>query len=421
MVEQKWWHPSAEPPTDVALQIGNEYMVKAVRRGGMGLVLLCETRDGERVAIKRLSAELAAADHIRKAFLREAYLWILLGEHPNITRAFGALNPDPESPMVVTEHIRDSLRDVQQFVPSPSKAVTMLSDVIFALRYARVELPGFIHADLKPENILVTQDRRAKVTDFGLSKAIVAAPNSSLPEAVITVSTTGFAGTPLYMSPEQVRGQVLPESDVYSFGCILYELLMGQYPYGQPSSASDCMLRHLVSAPGPMDGNAAIPHSLKQLTYACLEKRAGDRPTLDDVLDDFRKAGEALGVDIGDEPVVTRSAEAVGNAALGLLQSGYEETALELLDTVHREDLTEEMRPVHDLIRVRALVHLGRKTNEVISELEAQLYPAEGEGSGVKVDANMRMQLLVVYGMALANIGGTSNLIKAARSLLRGD
>jgi serine/threonine-protein kinase len=125
---------------------------------------------------------------------------------------------------------------------------------------------GVVHRDIKPGNILVLKDLRIKISDFGLTQlmtpSVVGQPGQSL-------------GAPVYMSPEQIRGETLDyRSDIYSFGIILYEMLTGKTPF----SDGDIAYRHINEEPQPPATlNSKIPRWLENIVLKCIRKKPEDR------------------------------------------------------------------------------------------------------------------------------------------------
>jgi len=251
--------------------------------GGMSRVFVAEERAlARRVVVKVLSPDLAAgvsAERFRREILLTARL-----QHPHIvpvltTGEIGGL-PYYTMPFVDGESLR--VRVMRAGAMPVAEAVGILRDVTRALDFAHSQ--GIVHRDIKPENILLAGDT-ATVTDFGISKALDASRASGQTGALTEL---GFAvGTPQYMAPEQISADpdVDHRADLYSLGCVAYELLVGESPFAGVSPTA--LLRaHLVQNPEPVTARRAdVPDALAALIARCLAKDPANRPpTARDVL-----------------------------------------------------------------------------------------------------------------------------------------
>jgi len=222
--------------------------------GGMGIVYLCLDHQEDRpVALKTFRPEYLPDRAARDRFLREGTAWVDLGAHPHVVRCYEVLRIDPEVYLVLELVAKQQGRDDASLRSwlTPGQPLPVEQALLFALQIARgmahatATLPGFVHRDLKPENILVGADRlssaainRLRVTDFGLASVLqdVGAQTFEVSETSKvsggmsrTQLTHGIVGTPLYMAPEQWKGEpVGVYTDVYALGCVLYEMLAGQ-------------------------------------------------------------------------------------------------------------------------------------------------------------------------------------------------
>jgi serine/threonine-protein kinase len=237
-------------------------------RGGMATVFLAEDLKHDRqVAIKVLDPEVAAAIGPER-FLREVRTVARL-THPHILplhdsgHAGGLLFY--VMPYVSGESLRDRLTREKQLPVKDALQITR--EVALALDFAHRQ--GVVHRDIKPENILL-QDGLALVADFGVARAIVAAAGERL-------TTTGIAvGTPAYMSPEQAAGSgdIDGRSDLYSLGCVLYEMLAGQPPFAGPTAAS-LVHQHLNVAPRPV---TELRPAASEITRAAITRALAKTP-----------------------------------------------------------------------------------------------------------------------------------------------
>jgi len=205
--------------------VGRYRVDREVGRGGMATVFLAQDQKHDRkVALKVLHPELAAALGSER-FLREIQIAARL-QHPHILPLYDSGQADTllyyVMPFVEGESLRDRLAREKQL--PVEDAVKLGRDIAAALDYAHRH--GVVHRDIKPENVML-HEGEAIVTDFGIAKAVSAAGGESLTQ-------TGMAvGTPAYMSPEQAMGESEPDgrSDVYSLGCVLFEMLTGAAPF----------------------------------------------------------------------------------------------------------------------------------------------------------------------------------------------
>jgi len=260
---------------DPGNQIGPYEIVSLLGAGGMGEVYRARDARLQRfVALKVLPHDVATDLNRRQRFEQEARAASALN-HPNILSVFDTGEQDGLV-YIVSELVEgESLRDILKRGPvTLSRLIDLASQVADAL--AAAHAAGIVHRDLKPENIMVTRDGRAKVLDFGLAKQ-VARPASSADETVLLTQTSPGAvlGTAAYMSPEQVRGEpVDPRSDIFSFGILVLECLIGRAPFDRPTAAETMTAILREEPPEPPD---TIPPVLRQIVAHCLEKEPDHR------------------------------------------------------------------------------------------------------------------------------------------------
>jgi tetratricopeptide (TPR) repeat protein len=265
--------------------------------GGMGVVYfaLDYGNDGRPVALKTFRPELLPDRAARDRFLREGTAWVELGSHPHIVRCYKVEYIDP-TVFLVLELIAKEQNMPDASLRSwliPGRPLPLEQALLFALQiargmqYATEKIPGFVHRDLKPENILVGVDKlpgtsinRLRVTDFGLAKALT---------EIVTVSTldntnelkpsqiqfTRGVGTPLYMAPEQWKGEpVSMFTDVYAFGCTLYEMLSGQHVV-EGNTITELHASHSEGRLRPLP--LGLPEDLMALITKCLALQPKER------------------------------------------------------------------------------------------------------------------------------------------------
>jgi serine/threonine-protein kinase len=269
--------------TQLEATLGDSYTIeRELGGGGMSRVFLATDRAlARRVVIKVLSPELSA-EVSAKRFAREIKLAASL-QQANIVPVLsaGEIDGTPHYVMPFVEGL--SLRDrlERDSRASLGETIGVLRDVARALAYAHGR--GIVHRDIKPENILLSGDA-AVVTDFGVAKAIAVAKRSTsgaIPHPGSTVTHVGMAvGTPAYMSPEQISADpsVDHRADIYSLGCVAYELLTGSPPFTAESLPA-LFAAHLADPPAPIAArNPDAPASLTSLVLRCLEKDPALRP-----------------------------------------------------------------------------------------------------------------------------------------------
>ncbi|HXW09912.1 MAG TPA: serine/threonine-protein kinase [Steroidobacteraceae bacterium] len=261
-----------DPPQTTPDRIGKYYVVHEVGRGSTGAVYLShDPFYGRDVAIKLYHATTnddAEGRNARRMFLGEAKMVGKL-QHPNIVPIYDAGEEDGRR-YVVTEHIHGA-RTLNQYCRSNSllpidQVVSIMYKCAKALHYAHSR--GVVHRDIKPSNILLTQEGDVRIVDFGI--ALVADSDVSRLE--------GVAGSPAYMSPEQVQGFELDaRSDLYSLGAVMYEMLCGQRPFR--AGALGKLLRQVVQqAPETLRSmRPEIPAELEPVVMKALEKEPDNR------------------------------------------------------------------------------------------------------------------------------------------------
>jgi serine/threonine protein kinase/TPR repeat protein len=296
--------------TDRPLQlIAGRYEVVHLLTGGMGLVYLCrDQRTSQLVALKTFKPEYLSHRLARDLFLREGTMWVELGSHPNIVRAYRVERiGDGREVYLVLEWIiqpkgkeNPALRAwLKRERPLPlQQALSFALHIARGMKYATQKIPGLVHCDLKPENVLIGHDEIARVTDFGLAGTLIGMGDeiAGLPPAKEfsnrTQLTQGAAGTPLYMAPEQWEQRPLdPRADIYALGCILYEMVTGRFA-ADGANRDEIRDIHLAGAikPPPPD----LPRELLFVLRNCLmvnpDQRYRNWQTLEQsLLDVYRK------------------------------------------------------------------------------------------------------------------------------------
>jgi len=254
-------------------------------RGGMAVVYRAvDVRHDRPVAIKVIRPDLThalAADR----FLREIHLAARLS-HPRIVAVYASGEAAGVlfyvMPFVDAPTLREHL---QEEGPLPVReAVGIARDVARALAYAHQQ--GVVHRDIKPENIMLPTGE-AVVTDFGVARALADSGPSDLTETGATI------GTPVYMSPEQAFGTAEASADVYSLGCVLYEMLAGHPPFDGPTALA--ILASHSTAPLPPIARDDVPGALVDAVNRSMAKDPEDRPSATELEDALRRAVEQPG------------------------------------------------------------------------------------------------------------------------------
>ena len=223
---------------DVMKTVGRYEILREVGRGGMAMVYLARQTDLDRfVALKELGAFHASDPSFAQRFLRESRVAGSLS-HPNICTVHDYFEHEG-TPYIAMEYIeRGSLRP---YVGTMNLAQIggVLEGLLAGLAHG--EQHGIVHRDLKPENLMVTSDGRVKIADFGIAKAT----NQMQTGAFLTATGT-TVGTPTYMAPEQAMAQDIgPPTDLYSVGCMAFEMFTGRVPFHDTEAPMAILLRHV--------------------------------------------------------------------------------------------------------------------------------------------------------------------------------
>ncbi len=266
-------------------ELGSYKILAPLGVGGMGEVYRArDTRLGRDVAIKILPSHLTADPERRARFAREARLLATLN-HPHIGAIYGLEETDGLTALVLELVEGPTLADRLVRGPLPiAEALTIARQIADALDAAHQK--GIVHRDLKPANIVLqgganasgvpSGDVRAKVLDFGLAKTMAVGLEGDLiqrPSGSPDRTADGrILGTPAYMSPEQARGQAVDKrSDIWAFGCVLYEMLAGRRAF-EADTISDMFVSILEREPDWAALPVATPVAVRRLLRRCLEK-----------------------------------------------------------------------------------------------------------------------------------------------------
>ncbi|MHB0970448.1 MAG: serine/threonine-protein kinase [Thermoanaerobaculia bacterium] len=314
---------TSEAPSESSARFANYDIIGTIGRGAMGVVYLAKDRRiGRCVALKAVHYEQAAFEESRDAreffdrLRREAELSGML-QHPNIVTLYEAGIEGTDVNFLAFEYVEgQSLRQIIRDGALPvAEALAYAEGILKGLAYAHSR--GVIHRDIKPGNILVNAEGEAKLADFGIARPI---------ESTLTIAGT-LVGTPSYMSPEQISGDpVSPAADLFSFGAVLYEMLLGTKPFA--ATDVNAILYNIVHR--EFIRPSALRPDLERFD-AYLEKLLAKRPA-----DRFASAQAAL-----DELRAIRGADAGKAAPSRVAGSGL---------------LRADVRPWHVAVVVAALL-----------------------------------------------------------------
>lgn len=263
--------------------IGNQFLVLDRKKGGMSHVYFCFDLDlhelGTKV-LKTLNVFKLFDDEDQRKLKNEANIWTELGHHPNIVKCH-YLHTIIQRPLLELEwvaskdhHPVDLSNWLYSFNPNLNRILTIAYGIVSGMVYANKVSEGIVHRDLKPSNILIDQDLNPKITDFGIANLLSSLDKSDFKTGVnisakVNNSYSTVIGTPLYMAPELWEGNSGDQrSDIYSFGCVLYEMLAKRLLF--TGVMDDLKQKHLFAEVPELD--KGLPEIIKMLTYKCLRK-----------------------------------------------------------------------------------------------------------------------------------------------------
>ncbi len=371
--------------------LADRYLVeREIGSGGMATVY--EARDMKherRVALKVLRPDLAAAVGWER-FLREIRIAAQL-HHPHILQLYDSGEADGflyfVMPYVEGESLRDRL-EREGGLPV-DKAVQYAREIADALDYAHRS--GVVHRDIKPENVMLSNDH-VLVSDFGIALAVTAAGDDKLTDSGLTI------GTPHYMSTEQASGDAAIDgrSDIYSLGCVLYEMLAGTPPFSG-RNAQAVMSRHMLDpVPSIRTVRETVPIAVEHAVIRAMAKVAADRHA---TAGDFAKALTESAADSPPRTLGTAGSRA--RWAVGLLTV----IAVSVVATLGVRSWMGMPKATDTRVLVRPFSFSGPAEEQWLSQALAVTIGNELRSSGLSVLGRQTAALSVTSGMSFEEIG----------------
>jgi serine/threonine protein kinase/tetratricopeptide (TPR) repeat protein len=401
-------------------RLGRYKIISRLGAGGMGDVFLAEdTKLGRKVALKILRAESSADAARAQRFIREAKTASNLN-HPNILTVFES---DEESGFsyIATEYVEgETVRGrVRRGAMTVRETLDVAVQVASAL--AAAHRAGVVHRDIKPENVMIRTDGYVKVLDFGIAKLLQAStpsapsPNSaSAPTEEFLNTEQGLVlGTVAYMSPEQARGLAVDaRTDIWSLGCILYEMLAGRAPFGGPTRA-DVVASILHDEP-----RAVLPPDVADelgriVSRALAKDRDARYQTCDELLADLRRMRGLVSAGTGasQQTGATLAHSPVSHATTPISP----DTPLTQHSTEQRRHVTvlfADLSPLSELFESLDEEELGEVSGALWRRVEKVI-----GGHGGRVERHMGDELMALWGAAGAREDDPESAVRAALAL----
>jgi serine/threonine-protein kinase len=342
------WCVRAEPPSareETPPVLPGFRIERKLGEGSLGVVYAAhDEKLNRRVAVKVLHHR--ADEAVRRRVLDEARKAAALGD-PAIVTIFSVLD-EADPPAIVMELVEGFPLDRFTAELNFEQKARLLREVARGLAVAHEH--GFIHRDLKPDNVIVGPDMRPRILDFGLALSLEEASRQG----------AGFEGTPLYASPEQVRGQPLTTaSDVFSFGSAMFKVLTGRPPFAGETAGQTLEAIATTTPPFLREVAVGVPEDLQAICLACLAWNAADRPTAAEVALELGRflVGEPVRLKpkLYDDLLRRSISEYSGQARAWASQSIISRDERDALEVVHRRLLADEDHWIVDARRITPL------------------------------------------------------------------
>jgi eukaryotic-like serine/threonine-protein kinase len=266
------------PEDMVGQTLGHYRIVRPLGQGGTAIVFLAQDIHLHRdVAIKVFQPREDDTQDFLRRFAREARVLAQL-DHPNILPVYEYGEEDTLAFLVMPHMAGGSLRDWlrRRGAVSVPETIRLLSQMLSALQYAHER--NLIHRDIKPGNMLFKADGTLMLSDFGLVKVLTGEDGTaSLLNDSTSITAQELTGTPDYMAPEQIQGRVVPASDIYAIGVVLYEMLTGSHLFDADNYIG-VLVKHMYEQPRPVrDVNPQISPELEAVVMRALYKEPARR------------------------------------------------------------------------------------------------------------------------------------------------
>ncbi len=361
--------------------LGSYEILSLIGAGGMGEVYRArDARLARDVAIKTISPRLDVGQQAFARFEREGRAIAALS-HPNILTIHD-VGREGETAYIVTELLEG--KTLRQRLARPDLSWREAADIAAAVAagLGAAHARGIIHRDLKPENVFLTDDGRVKILDFGLALSLPAGTAITVDDPASSTRLTlsrAIVGTAGYMSPEQVAGGPLDgRSDIFSLGCVLYEMLGGRRPFQRATAAQTAAAVLGEPPPWPIAGRAPLPAGLDRVVLRCLEKNPEAR---------FRSATDfanALGAISGAADATSARSAQPSVAVLPFISLSADPENDYFADGI-TEDVIAHLAKVRSLkVISRTSVMAFKKRDQGLREIAAAL------GAGTIVEGSVR-------------------------------